>query len=429
MSLKGPVDAVLVGAGRRGYHNFGGYALKHTRKIRFIAVAEPNDALRERFAREHGIPEEMSFGSWEALAAKGQLAPALFNASNDTTHYASTMAAIECGYKVLTEKPVATSPEECVSLVSAAHRQGATVWVCHELRNTDFFTAVRDVVRSGRLGELVHVEHRENVSYWHMAHSFVRGNWSNKTGSGPMILTKCCHDFDILWWILGVVMKRLSSFGSLMHYRLDHAPRQDVPERCTDGCPIEQECAFHAPRLYLDGFMGTLASALSLDTSRRALSEALETGPYGKCVYHSGNDVVDHQVVSMESESGLTVTLTMQGHSNVEGRTMRYDGSRATMFGTFSGPRSEITIHDHRSETSETIRPHVGGNHGGGDERLMTSFVRAVRSDDRSDVSTVQDALGSHLLAFAAEESRLKGGAVIDMDEYTERIKSSMQHG
>ncbi len=425
MTSRGPVDAVLVGAGRRGYRNFGGYALEHPDELRIIAVAEPDDALRERFARAHGIPSELSFRSWEDLAGRGRLAPSLLNASNDTTHYASTMAAIEAGYQVLTEKPAATSPEQCVSLALAAERRGADVWVCHELRNTNYFKTVRDIVRSGRLGEVVHVGHRENVSYWHMAHSFVRGNWSNRTSSGPMILTKCCHDFDILSWILGVRVERLSSFGSLAHYRPDRAPRQDVPERCTDGCPVQEECPFYAPRLYLGERMELLAGAVSLDTSRAGVTRALESGPYGRCVYRVGNDVVDHQVVNMEAEGGLTVTLTMHGHSHVEGRTMRYDGSRATLIGDFSGPDPEIVVHDHRTETGERIAPFAGGGHGGGDEGLMAAFVRAVRDGDQSGLSTVREALPSHLLAFAAEESRLNGGAAVEMDEYLRRVESA----
>ena len=336
------------------------------------------------------------------------------------------MAAMEAGYQVLTEKPVATSPEQCVSLARTADSLGADVWVCHELRNSNYFSTVREIVRSGRLGEIVHVGHRENVSYWHMAHSFIRGNWSNKSTSGPMILTKCCHDFDILSWILGMRVKRLSSFGSLRHYRPERAPHPDVPERCTDGCPVEDECPFYASRIYLGERMELLAGAVSLDTSRAGVMRGLETGPHGMCVYRAGNDVVDHQVVSMETDDGLTVTLTMHGHSHVEGRSMRYDGSRATLIGDFSDPEPDIVVHDHLNESSERIVPYASAGHGGGDERLMVAFVRAVRDGDRTGLSNVQEAVQSHLLAFAAEESRLNGGVLIDMDEYARRFETDV---
>ena len=417
-----PIEAVLFGAGRRGYHNFGQYALRNPDQLRFVAVAEPDPVMRERFASAHQIPGELRFDSWEGLVGRPQIAPVALNSTNDATHYRSTMAAIEEGYDVLLEKPMATSPGQCGSLVRAARRLDRRVWVCYELRNTDFFASVHRIVRSGRLGDVVSVEHRENVAYWHMAHSFVRGNWSNAASSGPMILTKCCHDMDLLFWILGRRVMRLSSFGSLRHFRPDQAPHPDVPDRCTDGCTVELECPFYAPRLYLDEVAGGLASAISIDGDRASREMALKTGPYGRCVYRCDNDVVDHQTVNMEFEGGTTVSLIMEGHSPEEGRTMRYDGTRATLMGTFSGPRSEITIQDNRSGDVERIVPHARGGHGGGDERLMAEFVRTVRGEQSPIMSLAGEALESHLMALASEQSRVHGGSVVEMREYRDMV-------
>ena len=425
VNIDKPVEAVLVGAGRRGYNNFGRYALRHPDELRFVAVAEPQQALRERFARDHDIPPRRRFRSWEDLAHQEPLAPALMNATNDTSHYASTVAAIEAGYKILLEKPVATTGADCVSLVQAADRTGADVWVCHELRNTDFFSKVHSVVSSGRLGDIVSVDHRENVAYWHMAHSFVRGNWSNSKTSGPMILTKCCHDLDILTWTTGRRVKRISSLGSLAHFRRDQAPHPDVPDRCTDGCPVEDKCLFYAPRLYLNGIVGALANAISLSDDTSSRTHALRTGPYGRCVYRCDNDMVDHQTVNMELEGGVTITLTMQGHSHVDNRTMRYDGTRGTLIGTFGGAESEIAIHDHATGDVERMVPHTGGGHGGGDERLVQAFVAAMRGEPPVGLSNVQEALESHLLAFAAE-SRVARGAVVDMEEFRRSAQVSV---
>ena len=377
-----PVEAVLVGAGRRGYHNFGQYALNHPDELRYVAVAEPDQESRERFARAHGIPPERRFQSWEGLAARGQLAPVLVNSSNDTTHYVSTMAALDSGYDVLLEKPMATTPTECVSLARATRRLGRKLWVYYEMRNTDFFAKVAGIIQSGRLGGVVAVQHQENVSYSHMAHSFVRGNWSDSRMSGPMILTKCCHDMDLFTWILGRRAVRLSSFGSLLHFRRDQAPHSEVPGRCTDGCPIEEECPFYAPRLYLGDRMGALANAISMEQDYSSRLEALRNGPYGRCVYHSDNDVVDHQAVNMEFEGGLTVSLIMNGHSHKEGRTMRYDGARATLLGRYTKVGPEITVHDHREERTERVSTRLGDEHGGGDARLMAAFVRTVRGQE-----------------------------------------------
>ena len=418
-----PVEAVLVGAGHRGREAYGAYALRYPHQLKFVAVAEPIAERRERFARDHGIPPERQFTSWEELYARGQLAPALINCTMDRDHVASTLPALELGYHVLLEKPMATTPHDCVRLVRAAERAGRILQICHVLRYTPFFAALHEVVRSGRLGEVITVEHRENVAYWHMAHSFVRGNWRNSRTSSPMILTKCCHDLDILAWVLGTRCLRIASFGSLTWFRADRVG-PEIPERCTDGCPIEDECPFYAPRLYLTEYTGWPVSVISLDTSLEARLKALQEGPYGRCVYRCDNDVVDHQVVMMEFENEVTVAFTMHGHSHKEGRTMRYDGSQATLRG--SSTENELVVYDHVTGREEMIRPGtLAGGHGGGDTGLMHAFVAAVRNPDHEVLSSARASLQSHLMAFAAEEARVTG-QVIDMLAYAERIEAEV---
>ena len=256
-----PLEAVAIGAGGRGYGAYAPYAIEHPDELRFVAVAEPDPERRARFAERYGVPANACFSSWEDLVAQGQLAPAAFNCTMDAMHVPSTLALLGAGYHVLLEKPMATTAEDCICLVQAAERAGRVLQICHVLRFTAMFSALNDVLSSGRLGDIMSVEHRENVVYWHMAHSFVRGNWGNSESSAPMILAKCCHDLDILFWNVGPV-RRLSSFGSLQHYRAGNAPAGATP-RCTDGCPAEDACPFYAPRLYLAEYTGWPTSAIS----------------------------------------------------------------------------------------------------------------------------------------------------------------------
>jgi predicted dehydrogenase len=418
-----PVEAVLVGAGNRGRDAYGAYALRYPHQIKFIAVAEPIAERREKFARDHHIPRERQFASWEDLYAQGQLAPALVNCTMDRDHVASTLPALELGYHVLLEKPMAATPHDCVRLVRAAERAGRILQICHVLRYTPFFTTLYEIVQSGCLGDVMTVDHRENVAYWHMAHSFVRGNWRSSRISSPMILAKCCHDLDILVWVLGSRCLRLASFGSLTLFRPNRVG-PEIPERCTDGCPIEQECPFYAPRLYLTEYTGWPVSVISLDMSLEARLKALQEGPYGRCVYRCDNDVVDHQVIAMEFEREVTVTFTMHGHSHQEGRTMRYDGSRGTLRGATA--EDELMVYDHVSGRQDVIRPgQIAGGHGGGDTGLMNAFVAAVRNPHREVLSSARASLQSHLLAFAAEEARLTG-RVVDVTEYAHRIEAEV---
>ncbi len=464
-----PLTAILIGAGNRGYEAYGSYALAHPDEICFTAVAEPHEARRARFAEAHTIPSERHFRTWEDLLACGKVADTALVSTLDRLHLQPTIAALEAGYDVLLEKPMATTLAGCVKLVQTAERTGRLLQICHVLRYTPFFATLHNIIRSGRLGKVITVEHREDVSYWHMAHSYVRGNWRNSTAESPMILAKCCHDFDILFWNLGPC-RRLSSFGSLTHYRAENAPA-GAPQRCTDGCPVAEECPWYAPRLYLElvplmhtahhssvawervgatlaldhpalakaaqhlipgyatalDYRGWPISTISEDTHPKARQRALESGQYGRCVYYCDNDVVDHQVVNMELEDGTSVAMVMHGHSHREGRTMRYDGTRATLLGQCYVNNQEIQIHDHLTGRVEVIRPALGAagatGHGGGDAGLMAGFVRAVR-DPAQALTTARQSLESHLMAFAAEEARVNG-TIVHMDEYRRRAEAA----
>jgi predicted dehydrogenase len=426
-----PIEAVLVGAGNRGYRAYGPYAQQHPDQIRFTAVAEPHDERRRRFAQAHGILPERQFRTWEELYAQGQIADALLNCTLDRLHLASTLPALELGYDVLLEKPMSNTLEGNVRLVKAVEKQGRLLMICHVLRYTAFFSTLYDIIASGRLGKIITVEHRENVVYWHMAHSFVRGNWRDSSIESPMILAKCCHDMDILFWNLGPV-RQLNSWGSLIHYRQENAP-PGAPERCTDGCAFADECPWYAPRLYLHDYTGWPVSTISEDPSLEARRRALETGPHGRCVYRCDNDVVDHQTVNMEFESGVSGVLFMHGHAHEEARTMRYDGTRATLRGKFSyGIDDSIEIHDHRTGHVERIDPQAGDSgHGGGDAGVMAAFVRVLREPSAvsapavsSALTSSRESLESHLMAFAAEEARVNG-SIVQMDRFRRRAEAT----
>jgi predicted dehydrogenase len=419
---------VLVGAGNRGHLAYGAYALRHPENLRFVAVADPDEGRRRRFADAHGIPPERQFRSWADLADQPRIAPALINATQDRTHRQSALALLATGYDMLLEKPIAPTPEECLAVAHAAEESGRLLQIGHVLRYAQFFRVIHDVVASGRLGEIVSVDWRENLVYWHYAHSFVRGNWSNSGLSGPMILTKCCHDLDLLVWMFGACA-RISSFGSLTHFAAGSVGAE-IPARCLDGCPAADACPYYAPRLYLARFQENpnsfTVNAVTLEHTAEGVLGALATGPYGRCVYRCDNDVVDHQVVILDFPSGLSATLTMQGASHVEGRTVRIDGRRATLLANES--RHEIVVHDHLTGEETITHTSTGiGGHSGGDEGLITAFVTQVRQGGaRTEVLTsARESLESHLMAFAAEQARL-GGVSVDMSAFRRGVAESV---
>jgi len=289
--------------------------------------------------------------------------------------------------------------------VEAANRTGRKLVVCHVLRYTPFYMTLKRLIDEGAVGDVTTINQIENVGYWHQAHSFVRGNWRNTRETSPMLLQKSCHDMDIILWLMGKECKRVQSFGSLRHFRAENAPA-GAPERCLDGCPSSETCPYYAPRLYLDmNKTGWPVNVITTDMSEAGRRKALQEGPYGRCVYHCDNDVVDRQVVNLEFEEGAVATFTMTGLSADFSRQLKIFGTRGQIEADMG--TGKIVLHRFGEEAREIPLDTAvdAGGHGGGDVGLMRDFIRVIREGGESR-SSAKASLQSHLICFAAERSR-----------------------
>ncbi len=416
-----PVRFLIVGAGSRGAIHAQAIAALGGR-ARVVGVAEPREDRRRWFAEEHGLARDRCFADW-ALPLRGpRFADAVVIATPDRLHLAPTLAFAEAGFHVLLEKPMAPSVDGCRRIVETVERQGVLFAVCHVLRYAPYTLELKALIDSGAIGHPVSVQHLEPVGYWHQAHSFVRGNWRNEAGSGCMLLAKCCHDVDWLSHVMGALPARVSSFGSLTHFRPERAP-SGATERCGD-CPVEPECPYSAGRiygrLYREGCRGWPLDVLTLDVSPEGIEEALRQGPYGRCVYRCDNDVVDHQVVNLEFDSGTTGSFTMTAFTRpgVQRQT--------TVFGTAGELRCDgrrLEVYDFLSERVRVREVSAGTDepsHAGGDQAMVSDFVEAVARNDPSRlVSGAAETLATHLAVFAAEHAR-RTGQVIEVAGFAE---------
>jgi predicted dehydrogenase len=420
-----PISLALIGAGQRGMDSYAAFALRHPDAVRFVAVADPNPERRDRFRRLHDVPIEHTFADWEALLDRPRLADGVLVCTQDRLHFAPTMAALAAGYHVMLEKPMSPDPVECIEIAAASDRLRRILLVCHVLRYTSFFATLKRLLDQGRIGRLIAIQHNENVAFWHYAHSYVRGNWRSSHQSSPMILAKSCHDMDILLWLAGADCVALSSFGSLTHFTPENAPA-GAPDRCTDGCPAAEWCPYYAPSFYLGRIDGWPASVISDEATPEAVLDALRTGPYGRCVYRSDNDVVDHQVVNMEFANEVTATFTMCAFTDDVSRTIKLMGTDGEIRGVLAENRNEIELRDFRTRSHEvlTMPPEAGEEgHGGGDAGVMRAFIDLIRADDWQGAPTSASvSVQSHLMASAAETSRLEKRTV-SMRDYERWVR------
>lgn len=413
------VTAILLGAGQRGAQAYASYALDNPNELKFVGVAEPRQDRREEFMRMHGIAPENAVENDMELLARPRMADCVLICTQDQMHYEALKLAVKQGYHILCEKPISPDRKELEEIAEIAAGYDKVISICHVLRYSPFFTQIKKLLDEGRIGDLVSIQHIESVGYWHMAHSFVRGNWRNKELSSPMILQKCCHDMDILLWLVGSSCKRLSSFGSLTHFKEENAP-EGAPAYCMDGCPHRDECPYFAPRFYIQDVEegdGGFAKVVSIDTAKEPLLNALKTSPYGRCVYHCDNNVVDHQLVNLEFENGVTASLTMCAFTQKCERIINLMGTKGQMRGNMEENRIEIEDFATGNKTVVDLKV-PKGNHSGSDVSMMKDFVHLVASGGTAkSVSAASESIESHLMALDAEESRLLGGKVINMKE------------
>lgn len=419
------VTAVLIGAGGRGY-DYTAYALSHPHELRIVAVADPDPERRARFSSLHGIPEAMCFEDDLALLSQPRLADAALICTQDRLHFRPAIQAMKQGYHILLEKPMSPDPRECVQIGATAEQYGRICMVCHVLRYTEFFRQIKALLDAGRIGQLVSIQHNENVGFWHQALSFVRGPWRNSQQSSPMILAKSCHDMDIMLWLAGADCRRVASFGSLLHFRPENAP-PGAPEYCQDGCPVEDSCLYYAPAFYLNSDFADWALGLPEGSDLPTRLAALRRSTHGRCVYQCDNDVVDHQVVSLEFANGVTAAFTMCAFTHKVSRTLKLMGTRGELRGSMSD--QEIELIDFHTGHHQVIHlappPPDARGHGGGDYRIMREFVRLVREEAVERVLTsAAVSVQSHLMAFAAEESRLSG-KIVELEPYLKELQNA----
>ena len=421
-----PVTFAICGCGARGLEAYAPYQEQHPEQMKVVAGADTRPERLAMLRRRFGVPEERCFASDGALLAQPRLADVMIVATQDRQHVANALAALDKGYHVLLEKPISPSLEECRALQRKARETGKAVVVCHVLRYTRFYAALEDILRRGEIGKIETIDAMEHVAYWHQAHSFVRGNWRRSDETSPMILAKSCHDMDILRWLAGEPCLRVQSFGSLDFFTAENAPA-GAAGRCLDGCRCKESCPYDAEKIYITdprtGIRGRGAGwpcgVLVSEPDEEKIRAALRTGPYGRCVFHCDNDVVDHQTVNLEFANHIYATFTMTAFTQDCLRTLPVPGT----MGEVEGDMEKNVLHLRRFGKPEEVidlREEGGAysGHGGGDFGLMEQFCRLIAQGGADALTGVDVSVESHVMALAAEASRLDGGRTITLSEF-----------
>lgn len=430
-----PITAIIVGAGHRSFV-YSELAKTNPEMLKIVGVADPNPIRRKKAMDYFGFKEDMCFENAEELAKKGKLADTVINGTMDEQHLETAVPLLDAGYDMLLEKPFAPNEEEMRQIVNCAKKNNSKVMICHVLRYTPFYYAIKERIVNGEIGDIINIQTTEHVSYHHLSTSYIRGKWANSDKCHTsMLLAKCCHDLDIIMWMMSETKpKQISSFGGKFQFKPENAPKE-AGTICMKDCPLVDTCVYSTKRLYIDHpdrwafYVWNALEGKNNVTLEDKIALMKSDNPYARCIYKCDNNVVDHQSVLINFESGATGTHNMVGGSAEPRREIHIIGTKGEIFGNFE--ESKFTVlkidpspdaHNEECDVEEVDLRVTGdmvgayGGHGGGDERLAADFVKFIRGEKPSLACTsIFDSVAGHLSVYLADKSRENGGMPMDV--------------
>ena len=422
------LKVILIGAGLRGII-YTDVMKKMPEHFEVVAVAEPIESRRNYIKKTHNIPDNMCFSDWKPLLDLGKIADIAVISTMDKDHLEPTLKAISLHYDILLEKPIAPTAKECAIITKKAKEEGVKIIVCTVLRYTPLFTKLKDIIDSGKIGDIMSINHEECVGNVHQSHSFVRGNWGNSERSSCMLLQKSCHDTDILQWLIGKKCIKVQSFGTLSYFTRKNAPAGS-PDYCIEGCPVGDTCPYNAMKLYLESDSSWFRSAATHNDNPtdEMVKEAITNSQYGKCVFKCDNDVVDHQTLNMLFEDDITVTFSMNAF-NKGGRFIHIMGTKGEIHAATDGD-SPIRIYDFETEKEEIIEIKAAdgmeNGHGGGDDGIIKALYEYIAGNyAEKSISDIGETCYNHFIVFAAEKAR-DDGVIVDMEEWIKELNEQI---
>ncbi len=404
-------EIAIIGFGARG-RIYKAFADKNPDLFNVVAAVDVDQEKREQL-QKGGV--KYVYEDYKDFLKDNHKLDMVIISTSDALHREQAVACLEKGYHLLLEKPIATTLEDCEAILDVANKNNRKVFVAHVLRYTPFYRTLKEIVDSGKLGEVFSIHASENIGFYHFANSYVRGNWHREADSSPVILAKCCHDMDIIAYLMNEQCVSVSSVGELSHFNEKCAPEGST-EYCSD-CPIGGNCVYNAQRVYTTygrSFGGYFFNKEGTDSE---LLAALKGSDYDKCVYHNDNDVVDHQSTVMLFENGKTAVHTMVAFSKEIYRDIKIYGTKAELVGVMEENFIEIRTFGGDVERVPVIIPDdVVGGHCGGDNYFMQQIYYALNDEPCKGITYLDVSVQSHRMAFAAEKSRKNQGEMLKIN-------------
>lgn len=398
----------VIGAGARG-ETFARQLYAGSKRAELFGVCDINVDRLGKFCDYCELTNTQRFTDPEKFLNHPDL-DAVIVTTPDFTHGDVATAAMEAGKHIYLEKPIAHTVEDCYRIIDTQRRTGMTAYVGFNLRVTPHRQKLHDIVQSGMLGQIVHIEGLEQLHRDHGA-SFTRRFHRKSANTGGLLNHKCSHDIDILLWTIGHQHKvvRVASFGGTNVFTHDKqpAPRCSVcPPEYRDPCPYTATPGFVFPVHGNQPIYHEIGEIYGGDT----------------CVFTDDKDVVDNQTVILEWDNGVRGNFNLQMFQYMGVRENRVWGEHG--FAELDGLHSNA-VRVRLSDTGDTLEYGFGkrsGGHGGSDPMMIGRLIDAIEGKGDAYQSGLEEGLAATLVCIKAEEARRTGRVVeIRPDEYRDR--------
>lgn len=388
----------IIGAGGRA-NAYLMYGAKE--EVEVVAVADPNLDNRRTFLGLNslvGLVEE--YDSFEMML-KDQELDGVVIATPNHQHVAPAVEAMRRRLVVALEKPIAENASSCRAIIDAQREFDGRAIVGFVLRSAPFYVQAKAWVDEGRIGEIVSVQ-ADEIPHVLTTSVMFRSEWRRfKEFSGGAMNEKCCHDIDMLNWLIGSDPVSLYSVAG----RKSLAPRTDRPMRCSE-CSFTGECAYYLPPAVYD----------HPDVINLANDGLLYkfTRDNSSCIYNNGHDLYDHQQTLIAYENGVTAALTLDfsGRGKSCGRMLKIVGTQGVIYGRAEDNR--ITLQNKMTDEEEVVDLKIDDSgHGGANRSHADAFIRMMEDPEFRSEATVEAGYLSSMMCFYADESAGNGQPVM----------------
>jgi predicted dehydrogenase len=373
MSSKKKVNIGIIGGGGRSM--LAKHLFKISGNVHLKSIYDPNpEAIRERL-EAFGIEKAETPDNYETVANDPEIDWIMVFSPN-CYHREHITAAFKAGKNVFSEKPLATTIEDCEAIFKAHKKSGLAFATGFVLRYAPLYRKVRELLDKNYIGKILSIDANENIPPDHG--SYIMKNWRRFTKySGPHILEKCCHDLDLINWFTGSLPSKAASFGGRNFFTPENAHFMEKFRR-DNGTTL------------FDGWKD----------------------PEGQpCPFKSEKDILDNQVAILEYRNNIRVMFQATMSNAIPERRMYFSGTEGTMIAElYSGELKGKRLDEDAVKTYKM----TGGGHAGGDEFIMEGLYDSMVNGVKPECGG-EEGLDSAITALAVEKAATEK-KVVDLE-------------